>query len=273
MSTAKKIGAYLFLAVGVLITLFPFYFMFTSATNSNQEILRNPPSIMWGDNLVNNFNHLNERIDVLRVTGNSLFVAIAFTAISVLIFSMAGYALAKYNFKGKKLLFGFIMVSMMLPSQVLYVPLFKLMNLWGWADSYQALLLPPLANAFGIFLVRQNVLAFPNGLMEAARIDGLSEIGIFFKIVIPNIKATLSALGIYMFLSSWNNFMWPLIILGEKKMYTLPVALQFLDGIPNKKDYGMMMLAASISVLPIMIIYLFLQKHFMIGVTGGGIKE
>lgn len=269
----KKVFAYIFLLLGVFVSIFPFYFMFAAATNSNREILRNPPSLLPGGNLLQNFASLNDKINILRVVGNSMFEAVLYTALSIILFSMAGYAFAKYDFKGKNAIFMIIMLCMMLPPEVLYVPMFKMMAALGWVNSYQAILLPPLANAFGIFLMRQNMLSFPDSVLEAARIDGLNEVQIFFKMVVPNVKAAISALGIYMFMSCWNSFMWPLIILGEKDMYTLPVALAFLDGIPNKKDYGAMMLAASIAIIPIMLIYLAFQKQFISGVMGGAVKE
>lgn len=269
----KKILVYIFLVFGVFASVFPFYFMFIAATNSNREILRNPPSLLPGSYLAQNIASLNDKINVLRVVCNSMLVAVLYTAISIILFSMAGYAFAKYSFKGRNIIFMIMMLCMMLPQEVLYVPMFKMMAALGWANTYQSILLPPLANAFGVFLMRQNIRAFPNSVLEAARIDGLNEVRIFFKIVVPNVKAAISALGIYMFMSCWNSFMWPLIILGEKDMYTLPVALAFLDGIPNKKDYGAMMLAASIAIIPIMLIYLAFQRQFISGVMGGAVKE
>ena len=161
----------------------------------------------------------------------------------------------------------------MIPSLVMYVPLFEMMIKLNLTDSYWAVILPLLANAFGIFLMRQNMLAFPTALMEAGRIDGVGEIGIFFKIVLPNIKPALGALVIYMFTSMWNNFMWPLIILSTKSMYNFPVALAMLDGVAWRKDYGVVMLATVCAVLPIMLIFLIFQKQFVAGVMGGAVKE
>ncbi len=269
----KKTITYISLSLAAFISLFPFYFMFISATNSNSQILNSPPSLFFGSNLIANFITLNERINIARVLFNSLFAATSFVMLSLLFFSMAGYAFAKYDFRFKKFLFSIILLSMMLPPEVLYVPMFKLMILLGWTDSYKALIFPPLANAFGIFLMRQNMLGFPNSVIEAARIDGVGEIGIFFKVIIPNMKSAIAALGIYMFMANWNSFMWPLIVLGTDEMYTFPVALSVLDGMPNKKDYGMMMLGASLAVIPIIAIYLSFQKHFINNVLGGAVKE
>lgn len=269
----KKVITYVLLAVAVIISLFPFYFMFVSATNSNSEILSAPPGLTIGSHLMENIATLNSKINIGRVLFNSLFVSFSFTILTIIIASMAGYALVKYKFKGKNILFAVIMITMMIPAESMYIPLFTLMNEIGWANTYQAVILPPLANAFGLFLMRQNFISFPTTLIEAARIDGYNEMQIFWRIVMPNMKPALAALGIYMFMSAWNNFMWPLIILGTDDMYTFPVALSMLEGNQWRRDYGVIMLAASITTLPIMAIFLGFQKQFVAGIMGGAIKE
>lgn len=269
----RKIITYLILVLMAVISVFPFYFMFVSATNKNAEILSISPKLIPGSNLLINYDNLSDRLNVARTLFNSMVMAVSYTMLSVLLHSMAGFALTKYNFKGKGIFFTIIMITMMIPAQVMYVPLFTLMNKIGWANSYQAIILPALANAFGIFLMRQNMMAFPNTLMEAARIDGCGEISIFFKIVMPNMTPAIGALGIYMFMSMWNSFMWPLIILNTKEMYNFPVALSMLDGVVWRKDYGVVMLAAAIATIPIMIIFFIFQRQFVAGVMGGAIKE
>lgn len=269
----KKIIVYLILSVAVVMSLFPFYFMFVSATNLNVDILASPPKLVFGSHLTSNFQLLLDKLDIWRVMFNSLLIAVIYTLATLLLYSAAGYALAKYEFKGKKLIFGFIMVTMMLPQQVLYIPLFGLMAKLNLTNTYSAVILPLLANAFGIFLMRQNMLSFPMALIESSRIDGYGELGIFFRVVLPNMKAALGALGIYMFTGIWNSFMWPLIILGTKQMYTFPVALAVLDGNPNKKDFAVIMLATSLATLPILFIFLVFQRHFIAGVMGGAVKE
>lgn len=269
----RKVLTYVFLVIAVFVSLFPFYFMFVSATNTNAQILSASPKLTFGTNLLVNFKHLNGKLDLGRVVFNSLVMTVSYTALAILLHSMAGYALSKFDFKGRGLIFGIIMVTMMIPGQVMYVPLFTLMNKIGWADSYQAVVLPGLANAFGIFLMRQNMLSFPTSLIEAARIDGYGEVGIFFKVVMPNMKPAVGAIGIYMFMSMWNSFMWPLIILGTKKMYNFPVALAMLDGVAWRKDYGVVMLATAFATLPILLVFLLFQKQFVAGIMGGAVKE
>ena len=161
----------------------------------------------------------------------------------------------------------------MIPSLVMYVPLFEMMIKLNLTDTAASVILPLLANAFGIFLMRQNMMEFPTALLEAGRIDGESELGLFFRIVMPNEKPAISALVIYMFTSMWNNFMWPLIVLQSEEKYTLPIALAMLDGNPTNKNYAVIMLATSIATLPILIIFLLFQKQFVAGVMGGAVKE
>lgn len=263
---------YIILIVAVLVSLFPFYMMFVSATRSTGEILSFPPKLTFGTNLAKNFTKLNSEIDIGRVLFNSLFISITYTVLTLILASSAGYALAKFKFKGKNLIFSIILITIMIPGQVLLVPLFSMMNKIGWANSYQAVILPSLANAFGIFLMRQNMMSFPDSLIEAARIDGYNELSIFFRIVLPNMKPALGALGIYMFMSQWDSFMWPLIILGTKDMYTFPIALASLNGL-MRKDYGAIMLGSTIATLPIMITFLIFQKQFISGILGGSVKE
>lgn len=269
---STKLLSYLFLIIALLISLFPFYLMFVSSSLTTGEILSIPPKLTIGTNLMENLANLKDKIDIGRVMFNSLFIAIVYTFLTLIINSLAGYALAKFDFKGRNLIFALIMGTMMIPAQVLYIPQFTMMTAIGWADKFRAVIIPALANAFGIFLMRQNMTSFPTSLIESARIDGYGEFSIFFKIVLPNMKPALGALGIYNFMSQWGNFMWPLIILSSSEMYTLPVALASLDGLMYK-DYGMMMLGATISTIPILIMFLAFQKQFISGLMGGAVKE
>ncbi|MGO5052043.1 carbohydrate ABC transporter permease [Lachnospiraceae bacterium LCP25S3_G4] len=273
MKNIKRAIGYIILTIGAFLSLFPFYFMFVSGTNTNTDILSVPPRLIPGHELAQNFKMLSEKVDLIRNIWNTLFVSVTYTVLALLIFSAAGYALGKFKFKGKGIIFGFIMASMMVPSLVMYVPLFEMMIKIDMTDTHIAVILPLLANAFGVFLMRQNMINFPQALIEAARIDGVGELGIFVRIVLPNIKPALGALVIYMFTSMWNNFMWPLIILGSKDQYTLPIALAMLDGNPTNKNFAVILLATAIATLPILIIFLIFQKQFVAGVMGGAVKE
>lgn len=268
---AVQIVTYTLLFVVVFASLFPFYMMFVSSTLSNKEILTERPRLIFGSNLINNYKNFNERFSVTKVLFNSIFITITYTILSLLLHSMAGYALAKFEFKGKNLIFSIILITLMIPLQVLLIPLFKMMNSIGWQNSYQAVIVPALANAFGIFLMRQNMISFPDSLIEAARIDGSGEFSIFFKIVLPTMRPAIGALGIYNFMAQWGNFMWPLIILSTKDKYTLPVALSALEGL-QRKDFGVIMFGSTIATIPIMIIFLIFQRQFISGMLGGSVK-
>lgn len=269
---ATQIISYAFIAVTLFVSLFPFYLMFVSSTLTTGEILSIPPKLTLGSNFIANLENLTEKVSIGRVMVNSVLVAGVYTLLTLILNSMAGYALSKYDFKGRKAIFAVTMATMMIPAQVLYIPQFSMMTAFGWVNRYEAVIIPALANAFGIFLMRQNMMSFPTSLIEAARIDGYGEFAIFFKIVLPNMKPALGALGIYNFMSQWGSFMWPLIVLSTKDMYTFPVALASLAGLMYK-DYGMMMLGAALSTIPILIMFLLFQKQFVSGLMGGAIKE
>lgn len=262
---------YIFLAIIVFVSLFPFYLMFTSATLSNSEILSETPKMFFGDKLLDNYNKVNARMDMKKVIVNSLVISVSYTLLSILLHSLAGYTLAKFEFKGKKIIFGAILITLMIPIHVMLIPLFNMMVKLNWQNTYRAIILPSLANAFGIFLMKQNMQSFPDSLIESARIDGCGELSIFFNIVLPTMKPALGALGIYNFMAQWSNFMWPLIILRTKDMYTLPVALAALEGL-QRKDYGMMMFGSSLATIPIIIIFLIFQRQFISGIMGGSVK-
>ena len=271
-SKIKTILSYSILIIGVIISLFPFYWMFIGATNSSADIFSFPPKMLPGKYFMKNLAALNEQINLARVMFNSFFVAITYTIFTLVISCITGYAFAKFEFKGKNYLFGAILLTMMLPGQATMIPLFDIMKAFGWLNSYKAVIIPGIASAFGIFLMRQNMLKVPDSLIEAARIDGCGEFAIFYKIVLPTMRSSIAALGIYMFMAQWGNFMWQLIVLNDSSMKTLPVALSSLVGL-SRVDYGEVLLGATLSTLPVIAIFLILQKQFISGILGGALKE
>ncbi|WP_211226086.1 carbohydrate ABC transporter permease [Psychrilyobacter atlanticus] len=268
----KTILSYSIIIIGVIVSLFPFYWMFIGATNSSADIFSFPPKMVPGKSFMKNLTALNEQIDLQRVIFNSFFVAITYTIFTLALSSITGYAFAKFEFKGRNYLFGAILLTMMLPGQATMIPLFDIMKAFGWLNSYKAVIIPGIASAFGIFLMRQNMLKVPDSLIEAARIDGCGEFAIFYKIVLPTMRPSIAALGIYMFMAQWGNFMWQLIVLNDSSMKTLPVALSSLVGL-SRVDYGQVLLGASLSTLPVIAIFLILQKQFISGILGGALKE
>jgi multiple sugar transport system permease protein len=215
---------------------------------------------------------LFERLNVARNFFNSLFLSVTVTFISLFFNSMAGYAFAKYRFKGKNQLFNILLSSMIIPSQVTMLPLFLMLKSMGFINTYMAIIIPGLANIFGIFLIRQYVMAIPDSLLEAAKIDGASDFEIYRKVVIPLATPILVTLAIFTFLGTWNDFLWPLIALTDNSMYTLPVALANLMG-EHTKDPELLMAGSVVTIIPVIIVFLVLQKYYVRGIMMGSVKE
>jgi lactose/L-arabinose transport system permease protein len=267
-----KIGLYGLLIAGVLLSIAPFYWMLVGSTLPSGEIFRLPPKLLPGEYLAKNFQSLNESLGFAKIFWNSLFIALVYTVVSTLISSMAGYAFAKFNFKGKNLFFFIILCTLMIPSQVTLIPLFEMMVTFNWLNTYQAIILPTLASPFAIYLMRQNMKAVPDSIIEASRVDGAGELKIFFTVILPVTRPAMAAVAIFLFMSQWNSLLWPLITLNSKEMFTLPVALSSIIGMA-RIDYGQLMLGTTLSTVPIMIFFLLLQKHFISGILGGAVKE
>ncbi|MFP4643138.1 MAG: carbohydrate ABC transporter permease [Spirochaetales bacterium] len=268
-----SIALHIVLLFGALISLFPFYWMFIGATKVTSEIFRVPPSFLPSEHLVANVTRLVERLTFTRVVWNSLAIAVVYSVLTVFLCSLAGYAFAKYRFKGRNVMFALILLTLMVPYQATLIPLFRLMTtVLGWGSTYRAVILPTTANVFGIFLMRQNMLSVPDSLIESGRIDGAGEFDIFARIVLPTMTPALSALTIYMFMFQWNNFMWPLIILSRDSMKTIPVALSGMVADGQVIEYGVVLAGTSIATIPIIVMFLFLQRQFISGILGGAVK-
>ncbi|WHY78297.1 carbohydrate ABC transporter permease [Neobacillus sp. WH10] len=276
MTTSKKnpakIVIYIMIIAGAVLSIGPFYWMIVGSTLPSGDIFHIPPKLIPGDYLAKNFQSLKESLGIGKIFWNSLFIALVYTGVSTLISAMAGYAFAKYKFKGKNLFFFIILCSLMIPYQVTLIPLFEMMVSFNWLNTYQAIILPSLASPFAIYLMRQNMQAVPNSIIEASRVDGAGEIRIFFTIILPVVRPALAAVSIFLFMSQWNSLIWPLITMNSKEMFTLPVALSSLIGMA-RIDYGQLMLGTTLSTIPIMIFFLLLQKHFISGILGGSVKE
>ncbi|NUP50279.1 MAG: carbohydrate ABC transporter permease [Catenulispora sp.] len=259
------------LAVGAFISVVPFYWMIVAATHSNDELFHSPPPFVPGGHLLSNLKSLQQSIGFTRVMLNSVAVAVTYTLVSGLISAMAGYGLAKYRFRGRGALLALVLTTMMVPFQVLLVPLFQMMSNLGWVNTYQAVIVPFLANSFGIFLMRQAFLDFPDELVESARIDGSGDLRTFFRIVLPVVKPQLGALAIFTFMSQWNAFLWPLLMLNSEDKYTAPVALYTLVG-NSHVDYAGLILGSFLATVPLMAIFFVFQKQFVSGLLGGAVK-
>ncbi|KJS63010.1 carbohydrate ABC transporter permease [Streptomyces rubellomurinus] len=272
LSTLRGWPLTFLLAAVTGLSIAPFTWMLLSTTRKDTEIFDWPPSPVPGDSLGDNLHRLDRRIGLLRVLGNSLLVAGVQTVGALVVALLAGYAFAKFRFRGRTLLFGVLLSTLVVPEQVMLVPLFKMMMNFGLLDTYQALILPGLCVPFAIFLMRQSLSGLPDELLDAARVDGAGEFRVLWSVVVPVMRPVLAALAIFLFLGSWNQFVWPLVALRSPEMHTLPVALATLQGNQNTTDYGAILAGTALSTLPMMVLFLVLQRQFISGLLAGATK-
>ncbi len=267
----KKIILYLFLVVTGLITIAPFIWMLSASFMADGHANVYPPRFFPDEITLMQYENLFSRLNVARNLFNSLFLSVIVTLISLILNSMAGFAFAKYHFKGKDKLFSLLLSSMIIPSQVTMLPLFLMLKYLGFINTYMAIVIPGLANIFGIFLIRQYAVSIPDSLIEAARMDGATDFRIYRVVVLPLIKPILVTLALFTFMGTWNDFLWPLIALTDNSMYTLPVALANLMG-EHTKDPELMMAGSVVTIIPILIVFLVLQKSYIKGIMMGSVK-
>jgi multiple sugar transport system permease protein len=267
-----SIVLYIILTIGLILMVAPFVWMVLGSFKPQGEFLRLPPTWLPEQPTTGNYQRLVEQLDMPRFFFNSTVVAVAVTAGNLIFSPMLGYALAKLRFLGKGALMGLVLATLMLPGAALLVPLFVLMSAMGLVNSYPALVLPFLAGPFGVFLTRQFFSGLPDELLEAARIDGASEFRIFWTIAMPLAGPVLATLGILTFLGSWNSFIYPLVMAQEPEMYTLPVALATFATGQYQADHGMLMAGAVVLILPVLIIFVLLQRWITEGIATTGLK-
>jgi multiple sugar transport system permease protein len=263
---------YLVLAVGLLVTLAPFLWMLLSSLKPEAELQRVPPTWWPETPSLDNYRQLFDRLDFPRFFANSTLVAVAVTAGNLVFCSMVGYALAKLDFAGKRLLFLLVLGMLMVPGVVTFVPLFVLVSNLGLVDTYPGLILPFLVTPLGVFLMRQFIMGLPDELIEAARIDGAGEWRIFTRVILPLCGPALATLGILTFLSSWNNFLWPLVVAQSEDRYTLPVALALYSVGQNATRYGLLLAGSVVVIVPVIALFVALQRYFVQGIATTGIK-
>ncbi|GGH09114.1 carbohydrate ABC transporter permease [Paenibacillus segetis] len=269
-----KILFYIFLIAGALVSIFPFYWMFVIGTNDKTGAFHVPPLLTPGKEFFNNFQRVLDRTDFFTALGNSVLVASAVTISVVFLCTLAGYAFAKYEFPLKKVLFVFVIATMLVPAQLGVLPLYVIMAKLHWIDSYKALIVPAMVNAFGIFWMRQYISsAVHSELIEAGRIDGGGHFRIFWNIAIPVVTPAMATLGILNFMNVWNDFFWPLVVLKNKEHYTIQLALQQLFTNKDGLDFGMIMSATFTATLPLLIVFLLFSKWIIAGLTSGAIKS
>ena len=261
--------SYVLLSVLGVVMAFPFIWMLLTAFKSIREIFSlNFLPQNW---TLANFQEVLFRTDFPRWFGNSLIVAVV-TTISVLFFcSLVGYVLARMRFKGKEVVFILILSTMMIPTEMLVIPWFVMSADYGWTNSYWGIMFPGLITGFGVFLLRQFFQTLPVDLFDAGRLDGLSEWGLFWRVGLPLVGPGLSALGIFTFIGNWNAFLWPLIVISDRSMRTIPVGTALFSG-EAATAYNLIMAASALAIIPVLIVFIIFQKQIVEGVVLTGVK-
>jgi multiple sugar transport system permease protein len=259
------------LVLGALVALGPMLWMLAASFMPAGEATSATPRFWPSAPTLEHYRALFTRLDLGRYVLNSAIVALAVTGVSIFVNSAAGYAFAKLRFRGRRALWALLTAGLVVPVQVVMLPNFLIMKQLGLVNTYGGVMIPTFASIFGIFLVRQYAASFPDELLDAARMDGASELRIYFSVVLPVIRPILATLAIWTFLTTWNDFMWPLIILTDETRYTLPVALAGLVG-ERAQDTELMMAGSVLTVLPVLVVFLALQRYYVQGITVGSVK-
>ncbi|RPE81487.1 carbohydrate ABC transporter permease [Vulcaniibacterium tengchongense] len=267
---ARAVVNGLLIALAAL-SLAPLLWMLSVSFMQPGEASHFPPPLLPSDPTVHNYRELFARAGMGRYLLNSFAIASTATLIALLLNTLAGYAFAKLRFAGRERVFRTLLAALVIPAQVTMMPLFLMLKQFGLVNSYAGAVVPLMASVFGVFLVRQYARSIPDELLEAARIDGAGEARIFFQIVLPVLKPILVTLAIFVFLGSWNDFMWPLIVLSDKDLYTLPVALATLSR-EHVQDNELMMAGSVVTVLPVLLLFLSLQRYYLQGLLVGSVK-
>ena len=259
------------LVASAALVAFPLFWMVAASFMPRGEAAMFPPRLLPSAPTLAHYGELFTRLNIGRAFMNSAIVATLSTLVSLLFNSMAGYAFAKLRFARREQLFGIMLALLVLPAQVGMLPLFLMLKQMGLVNTYWGVVIPMMASVFGIFLIRQFMLAIPNELLEAARVDGASEWTIYTRIVLPLSTPVLVTLAIFTFMASWNDFMWPLIVLTDNDRYTLPVSIANLVG-EHVQDLELMMASSVLTVLPVLLLFLFLQRYYVAGIMMGSVK-
>lgn len=258
--------------IGVLLSIFPFYWLIVMSTSTTGEIFGYPPKLTFGSSFAENVRSVVQSVDLLQALLNTIIVSTSCAVLVMFFDSLAAFAFAKFDFPGKKALFVLLIATMLVPGSLSLVPSFILMSELGWVGTLQALIVPGAANAFGIFLLRQMAAgSIPDELVESARIDGAGFFTTYWRVGVPLLRGGLAFLGIFTFITAWNDYVWPLIVLVNPERQTLQTALQNLNSL-YLTDYGMVMAGALISVVPLIGVFIIGSRHFIANIAAGAIK-
>jgi alpha-1,4-digalacturonate transport system permease protein len=269
-STAAVVRATL-LTAGAIIMLIPVVWAVLSSFKNQTELALRPPTVIPLEPTLGNYTEALTSFSFLSYFKNSVIVTVAATVLTLTINSMAAFALAKYNFRGRDFLFLLTLATIMIPLQVILLPVYQVVASLGLVNSLWGLIIPPAATPTGVFLLRQYMLTIPDDLLEAARIDGASEWKIFSRIVLPLCRPALAVVAIFSIIWRWNDFLWPLIIAQDERVYTLPVALARFNG-QQVIPFNLVLAMSVMTILPIVVIFLFLQRHILAGIAQTGLK-
>ena len=272
MRAGKTAALHLALAAGACLTLLPLLWMISASLMPNGEATAAGLRLLPTRVTLEHYRALFTRLNLARNLANSALLAGTVTIISLLLNAMAGYAFAKFRFAGRDRIFRLLLAALVIPGQVGMLPLFLLLREMGCVNTYWGVIIPGVASIFGIFLIRQYALSIPDSLLDAARLDGAGEWRIFWSLVLPACKPILVTLAIFTFMGTWNDFLWPLIILTDSEMYTLPVALANLAG-EHVQDTELMMAGSVLTILPVVVLFTALQRFYIEGIMSGGVKE
>lgn len=268
----RAAAVYALLGTGAALTLAPLLWMVSASLMPTGEATALPPRLLPSAVTFEHYRALFTRLHLARTVLNSAVLATAVTLIALLFNSMAGYAFAKLRFAGRERILGLLLAALVIPAQVAMLPLFLMLKELGVINTYWGVIIPGMASIFGIFLIRQYATSIPDSLLDAARIDGAGEFRIYRSLGLILCAPILVSLAVLTFMGVWNDFMWPLIVLTDDGMYTLPVALAILSG-EHAQDTELMMAGAVLTVIPVMVLFVVLQRYYIAGIMAGGVKE
>lgn len=270
--TFGRVALYTVLVVSSIMMIIPFYWSVSTSLKLEQNVFSSPPQWIPDPATLANYIHVLTRIPFLRYFANSVIVAVLTTFGHVFFDTLAAYAFAKLVFPGRDKIFFIMLLALMVPFQVNLIPLYEIMAKLHWTDTYLALIVPNLTSIFGIFLMRQFMMTIPNELLDAARIDGCNEFGVFRRVVLPLALPGIATLIIFTFMGTWNDFLWPRIVTNTEKLFTLPVGLAQLQ-LKNTSNVAQIMAGTVLTALPMIVVFLFMQRQFIEGMTAGALKE
>lgn len=274
MTTKKRLGTVCYYVVAIalaVVAMIPFFWMISTSFKSRGALMSIPIEWIPKEPTLKAYIKVFTKFPFAKTIGNSLFISVSYTLITLLSSSMAAFAFAKLRFPGNGVLLSCYLATMMIPTQVTMIPLFVIMNRMGLTDTYASVIMPSIFRPFAVFMLVQQMRTIPNDFLDAARIDGANVFQVYQKVALPLCIPSLATLSITTFMESWNDYLWPLLMLTDKNKMTLPIALSTLNGQYNT-EYNVLMAGSLISMIPIIIIYIFAQRYFKGGMMAGGIK-